>query len=203
MNPYLSGLEAWLNRSGYAGVFVAMLLGNVGIPAVGSAGTVLMLRFLVSPEWWIAALVAAAGETTGQFLLYSAGRFGAEALISPLTRNATARSRDCNRFEQFYSRYGGAAVLLCRFIPGVKSLSGLPAGIARMSITRFVVYTALGALISCFAIAAAVHIIGQCSPLFVGYTRQHAPLLLIVLTVGILFSVLLRRIVRACRRDRA
>jgi hypothetical protein len=65
MSELATAFEAWINRGGYAGVFLATVAGNLGVPALGTAVIVLMLPFLLSPEWWVAAAIATAGETTG------------------------------------------------------------------------------------------------------------------------------------------
>lgn len=200
-NMQTAAFQAWLNRAGYAGVFVAMLMGNLGVPALGSAAIVLMLPFLVSPEWWIAALIATAGETTGQFVQYGVARFGAASLLSRFERQAGPGTRHRSRFEEFYRRYGNEAVLICRFIPGVKALSGIPAGAARMPMAPFVLYTLLGASISCFCIAWVLHAVGGHSPLAAGYARRHG-LLLFVLLVSclLLFAVLKKAVGKKTRR---
>ena len=153
--------NAWLDQAGYLGVFVGTLIGNLGVPALGSAVMVLMLRYLVSPQWWIAASIATAGETTGQFALYCAARFGANTVLSRLSERARTNSAQLNRFERFYRRYGNAAVFVCRFVPGVKSMSGFPAGIARMPIAAFLIYSTLGTSVCWLAVCWSLHKVGD------------------------------------------
>lgn len=191
--------EQWVNRSGYTGVFVAMLAGNLGIPALGSAGMIFVLRFLVSPQWWIAAAVATAGETTGQFVQYSAARFGAAAALARFGLKAEQRER--NRFEEFYRRYGSAAVFMCRFVPGLKSVSGFPAGLARMPVAPFLSYTLLGASVCWLAISWALHSAGGRSPRFADAVRHYGPpIFLVLVMVGVLAAVL-RQALRRIRRE--
>jgi membrane protein DedA with SNARE-associated domain len=188
-----SGFVTCMRGTGYIGLFTAMLLANLGIPAVGSAALVLMLPFLISPEWCIAAAVSAAGESAGQFIQYCAARFGIRTLLDPFRRRAEAMQSHQSRFEMFYQRYGSAAVFVCRFIPGLKSFSSFPAGLARMPIAPFLTYTVLGASISLFALSWIVHAAGKRSPVVTGYAREHAALLFVVVIAGGMLVAWLKR----------
>ena len=190
------GFDAWLNQAGYIGVFLATLIGNLGIPALGSAVMVLMLRFLVSPDWWLAGAVATAGETAGQFLLYCAARFGAGALLSRATQRAQASTRQRNGFERFYRRYGNAAVLICRFVPGIKSMSGFPAGLARMPIPAFLIYSTLGTSLCWLVVCWSVHKIGGRSSAFTAHARHYGPLAFVLLIVALGLFALVRKTLR-------
>jgi membrane protein DedA with SNARE-associated domain len=194
VNSPLTNFEAWVDQAGYLGVFVVTLASNLGLPALGSAALVLLLRFLVSPQWWIAALVAVAGETVGQFAQYCAGRFGAGSILGPLARKLGSNPQNGNRFENFYRRYGSAAVFVCRFIPGVKSMSGFPAGLANMSVAPFLSYTFLGTTISCFALCWALHAAGGSTPVVARYIRQHATILFMLLLLVLIFSAVFKRV---------
>lgn len=56
-------------------------------------------------------------------------------------------SDDLAKAERWFERHGGTAVFLCRLIPGVRSLISIPAGIYRMQLVPFLLYTSAGAAI--------------------------------------------------------
>ena len=153
---------------------MATVAGNLGVPALGTAVMVLMLRFLMSPEWWLAAAVAAAGETTGQLAQYCMARFGARAIVDAFSQRYSAGAKHHGQFEAFYRKYGGVAVLLCRFIPGVKAFSGFPAGLAKMALAPFVSYTLVGSSVCWLVLSWVLHEAGGRSPTVSGFARQHA-----------------------------
>jgi len=199
MNDPVTAFEAWINQAGYAGVFLATVAGNLGVPALGTAVMVLMMRFLVSPEWWVAAAVATAGETTGQLAQYCMARFGARALVDGFSSRHSAGAKHHGRFEAFYRRYGSVAVLICRFIPGVKAFSGFPAGLAKMAMAPFVLYTLIGSSVCWLVVAWVLHQAGGRSPKVSGFARQHGGLIFVAV-LGLL--VVLVGVRRAWRRAR-
>jgi membrane protein DedA with SNARE-associated domain len=57
------------------------------------------------------------------------------------------KKRDLKKAEDWFIRHGNSTVFLCRFIPIVRSLISIPAGMARMKIGKFLFYTILGTAI--------------------------------------------------------
>jgi membrane protein DedA with SNARE-associated domain len=191
MSELVTAFEACIKRGGYVGVFLATVAGNLGVPALGTAVIVLMMPFLVSPEWWIAAAIATAGETTGQLAQYCVARFGARALVDRFSPRHSARAKHHDRFEAFYGRYGSVAVLICRFIPGVKAFSGFPAGLAKMALVPFFSYTLIGSSVCWLLVSWVLHEAGGQLPTVSSFARQHggrislAVLALLVVFVGV------------------
>jgi membrane protein DedA with SNARE-associated domain len=69
--------------------------------------------------------------------------------------------RDANRADVFFARYGDATIFATRLMPIVRTFISLPAGIARMNFMKFTIYTFLGSLPWCFALALAGYKLGQ------------------------------------------
>ena len=175
---------------------MATVAGNLGVPALGTAVMVLMLRFLMSPEWWLAAAVAAAGETTGQLAQYCMARFGARAIVDAFSQRYSAGAKHHGQLEAFYRKYGGVAVLLCRFIPGVKAFSGFPAGLAKMALAPFVSYTLVGSSVCWLVLSWVLHEAGGRSPTVSGFARQHGGRIFVVLLGLLLLLTGVRRVLR-------
>lgn len=201
MQSSLASFEEWVNQAGYAGVFVATMAGNLGLPALGSAVIVLMLRYLVTPEWWIAAMVAVAGETTGQLVQYGVARFGRGSIAASMHTGA-ANATQRNRFDEFYRRYGSPAVLLCRFIPGVKAFSGFPAGAARMPFEAFLGYTFLGTSICWLVLGAVLHSVSGRSMVASRYAREYAGIVFVLLIAFAIIVTAMRRLLRKMAASR-
>lgn len=93
-------------------------------------------------------LAGTAGSVLGQLPLYWLGRW---AGAGRLERWADRRGKwiglsgdDIRKSERWFDRHGGKAVLLCRFVPGIRSLISIPAGIAGMKLLPFLSYSAIG-----------------------------------------------------------
>ncbi|MBV8116757.1 MAG: DedA family protein [Candidatus Eremiobacteraeota bacterium] len=133
-----------------------MVLGNVGIP-VGTevvmpiAGALAGTGHLSSV--WLAAAVGTLGELVGGSVLYAVGYYGGRPFVARFGRYLKLSEAKLDRFHQFYERYGNVVVFVCRFVPVVRGVSGLPAGVSRMQKRWFLFYTALGSAIFCLGLA--------------------------------------------------
>lgn len=92
-----------------------------------------------------ALLWTTAGSVAGALLLYLLGALaGRDRVAGLLVRLPLVGAKDVHRAEAWFARHGDKAVLLGRFVPVVRSLVSLPAGVERMPVGRFVALTALG-----------------------------------------------------------
>ncbi len=147
---------------GYAGLFVVMFLGNIGTPvgtevvmptagALAAQGHFPTLGTL--PAWILVALVGTAGEICGATTLYSVGYYGGLPFVHRYGKYVGFKDRELGHVQRFYARFGHWAVFLARFVPFVRGVASLPAGLSRMSLLLFLLSTAVGSAIFCFGLA--------------------------------------------------
>jgi membrane protein DedA with SNARE-associated domain len=153
-----------VDHFGYPGLFIVMVLGNLGLPVgtevvVPVAGALAATGHLSS--WWLAALVATAGELVGSAILYAIGYYGGRPFVARWGKYVKLDENKLDRFHGFYERYGNVVVLICRFIPFVRGVAALPAGISRMQKRFFFLYTLIGSSIFCFGLAYLGHAFGR------------------------------------------
>lgn len=135
---------------GYLGVFALIALEDI-FPPVPSEIILPLAGYLVGRDRFIFPLVllaATAGSVTGALVLYALGRrVGEERLLrfaEHYGRYALVSRDEVEGAIKRFERHGRAAVFVGRLLPGVRSLISIPAGIERMSLGRFVVYTVAG-----------------------------------------------------------
>jgi membrane protein DedA with SNARE-associated domain len=96
----------------------------------------------------IITLAGMTGSVLGALPLYYAGKkLGEERVKRFADGNGgwlTVSRQDIERASRWFHTHGGIAVLLCRLIPGVRSLISVPAGIAGMNFLKFLTYTSIG-----------------------------------------------------------
>jgi membrane protein DedA with SNARE-associated domain len=149
----LTGLAGWvvdvIERLGPLGVGALIALENV-IPPIPSEIILPFAGFTASQgdlnlvAAWLAATI---GSVVGALVLYGVGALlGRERLELLSTQRwfILFSASDLARGEVFFARHGNKIVLLGRFIPLVRSIVSVPAGIERMPLARFVALTALG-----------------------------------------------------------
>jgi membrane protein DedA with SNARE-associated domain len=132
---------------GVVGVGLLVLLENL-FPPIPSEAVLPLAGFLSGQGRlpFVAVVVSAtAGSVLGALLLYGLGaRLGRDRLARALDRLPLTGPDDLARAEAWFERHGAGAVLVGRLVPVVRSLVSIPAGVERMPLPRFALYTALG-----------------------------------------------------------
>lgn len=186
-----------VHHAGYGGLFVAMTLANIGAP-VGSevilpaAGLAAQQGALSSV--WLAIVVAVAAELFGQSIGYAVGRFGGRPFVERYGKFVHFHHAEMEKVEGFFARYGRFAIFICRFVPVIRGIVGIPAGIAEMPLGAFYAYTFLGSLIFCGGLILAGHALGAHSHDVIAAVQKYALLIIaLVVLAAVLFFVLRSR----------
>lgn len=97
----------------------------------------------------IAVIIATTiGSVVGALALYGLSRwFGRDRTRAILVRIPLVSAHDIDRGEAWFNRHGGIAVFLCRMLPVLRSLISVPAGVEKMKVVSFTLYTLAGSLI--------------------------------------------------------
>jgi membrane protein DedA with SNARE-associated domain len=142
----------FIDHYGYFGLFIAIALGNFGVP-IGSelvlpaAGALTANGHLGT--LWLTIAVALLGELGGGSVGYAIGRFGGVPLIERYGKYVHFTHDRLVRLHGFFERWGTFAIFVCRFLPFIRGVSAIPAGIAEMNLLLFYLWTFLGSLIFC------------------------------------------------------
>lgn len=138
---------------GSLGVAALMLIENV-FPPIPSEVIMPFAGYLAaSGDFSFVSVVIAGtiGSAAGAFLWYWIGTLVSEArmrrVIARHGRWLTISEQDLDRSLAWFRRNGGKAVFLGRMVPGVRTLISVPAGMTRMPLLPFLLYTGLGSLI--------------------------------------------------------
>lgn len=161
---------------GYLGVAVAVALetivapipSEVILPMAGwkvsqSAADPSILEPLTHQPWNLVLTIAFAtiGSLVGALVGYAIGAWGGRPLLDRYGRYVGIGAEDLDRADEWFQRWGGWAVFLGRMVPLVRTFVSYPAGIARMPIAPFVVFSTLGSLIWNTALIVAGFIVGE------------------------------------------
>ncbi|MGH7864025.1 MAG: DedA family protein, partial [Candidatus Binataceae bacterium] len=113
-----------------------------------------------------------AGANGGRSLLL---RYGKWLLIAP---------REIEIADRFFARWGSLAVFLARLLPVVRTFIAFPAGVARMRLLPFSIYTLIGSYLWCLALAWAGMKLGENWNGLVPYFHQFHEVIAVVLIVA-------------------
>jgi membrane protein DedA with SNARE-associated domain len=169
-------LSSWITHvilaMGYGGIIVLMAIESACIPLPSEiimpfAGAVtvsaIAASFGASPlDLWLAALAGAIGCNLGSVVAYFVGaRLGRPFLERTRWVRFFVTPHELERVDGWFERRGAMMVFVARLLPVVRTFIALPAGIARMNQVRFHIYTFLGSLPWCLALAYAGAKLGE------------------------------------------
>jgi membrane protein DedA with SNARE-associated domain len=149
---------------GYGGVALLMLIEDIVLPipseVIMPAAGFLSIRFGLSI--WGVVLAGTAGSLIGGLPWYYMGKAISRGRLPAWIERHRARFQigDVGKAERWFYDHGGIAVLLARLLPGVRPLIGIPAGMARMPLSTFLSYSALGTVVWTGALAGAGRLVG-------------------------------------------
>jgi membrane protein DedA with SNARE-associated domain len=147
LDPLVRAATDVIDATGLAGVFGLMTLESACVP-VPSEAIMLFAGFNVSEgNLTLVGIVAAGvlGNLAGSLLAYAAGYYGR---IELLDRNRLIHipRRHLEWADRWFQRHGSSTVFFTRMLPVIRTFISLPAGVARMPLGRFVVFTIAGSL---------------------------------------------------------
>src|SRR6266568_5945359 len=146
---------ATISTLGYAGVVLLMAIESACIPLPSeiimpfSGYLVYTGRF----NLWLVSVAGAVGCVVGSLAVYWVGMYGGRPLIEKYGRYVLISRRDLDLADRWFARYGELIVFTSRLLPVIRTFIAFPAGVARMNLTRFVVYTFAGSLPWCLGLA--------------------------------------------------
>jgi membrane protein DedA with SNARE-associated domain len=147
LDPVVRAATDVIDATGLAGVFALMTLESACIP-IPSEAIMLFAGFNVSEgNLTLFGVVAAGvlGNLTGSLIAYAAGYYGRLELLDR-NRVIHISRRHLEWADRWFERHGSATVFFTRMLPIIRTFISLPAGVARMPLARFVVFTVAGSI---------------------------------------------------------
>jgi len=177
---------AVISHSGYPGIVALMAIESACIP-LPSEIIMPFAGYLVSAGrfklLWV-GVAGALGCNVGSIVAYAVGAWGGRPLAEKYGHYVFVTHHDLNLADHWFTRYGDGAVFLARLLPVVRTFIALPAGIARMNFVRFNVFTFLGSLPWCLALAYAGVKLGERWEILRQYFHRFDAVLVIVIVLG-------------------
>jgi membrane protein DedA with SNARE-associated domain len=203
MMEFFQSLADWyMNNMNYVTIMLLMALESTFVP--------LPSEIVIPPAAWKAAsgdlniflvvlfatLGALIGATINYFLAYWLGRPIVYAFAESKVGKMFMLSRHkIQHAEAYFDRHGKSSTFIGRLIPGIRHLISIPAGLARMDLKQFILFTVLGSTIWHVILAALSYFLYSQKELFTKYMHE---LSYIMLFAGICFVIFL--VVRYIRK---
>ena len=149
-------IDALYSRFGYVGVAIAMTIESAAIPLpselilpfAGWSVSRGLMEPLTGSTWtyWGAVIAGVVGNTAGSLLSYAVGAYGGRPLVERYGKYVLISAHDIELADRWFARYGEATVFFSRMLPIVRTFISVPAGVARMPLWRFTLFSILGAI---------------------------------------------------------
>lgn len=201
VESFIHWLVALVDQLGIAGIFVMTFLESTFMP-IPSEITMLPAGYLVQQGQMslVGVLVASVCGTIGgaYFNYWIAKHFG-RSLFLRYGKYFFMTPEKLEKLELFFARHGAISTFTGRLIPGVRHCISFPAGLARMDLKTFFIYTGLGGALWMSTLVGLGYYIGHNQELAVQYLPRIK--LGIVLFIAVLFTVYLVRNARRKKRS--
>lgn len=156
-------IVAVISALGYSGIVLLMAIESACIPLPSevimpfSGYLVYTGRF----NLWAVGVAGAIGCVLGSLVAYWVGMHGGRRLIERYGRYILISKHDLDLADRWFARYGEIIVFASRLLPVIRTFIAFPAGVARMNLSRFIIYTFAGSLPWCLGLAYVGQKLGE------------------------------------------
>ena len=202
LNDIVDSITSWISSAGPAGVFAATLLETV-FPPIPSEIIFPLIGFTAQSKGLGfgnaigMATIGALGSTVGAIMIYFISlKIGRPAILR-VGKYVLINESKLQRAELWFEKHGAVAVFAGRLAPGIREIISIPAGLGKMNIVKFILFTFVGSLIwsvsltivgyyfgeawskfakessEIFNIAALIIIVGVAAVIGFGYYKEH------------------------------
>lgn len=203
----MTGIEQWIldlirnayNTLQWPGVVALMAVESACIPFPSEiimplAGWMLIKEQALPVTYtMLAGVYGAIGNTVGSVIAYYAGMWAGRPLLNKYGRYILISQHDLDIADRWFSRSGIWTVFVSRLLPVIRTYISLPAGIARMNIIKFLVYTFTGSFIWSTGLAYGGYLMGEHWEQLRNAMRPFDPVI-IALIVGLIIFYVYRHV---------
>ena len=166
-------ISAFLSQYGLIAVFILMTLESACIPIPSEvvmpyAG---YLAFSSNLSLWSVVITGTIANVVGSLIAYYVGKLGGRPFIVRYGRYILLNPHHLKRAETWFEKHGQSTVFFARVLPALRTFISLPAGVAKMNLGSFVLFSLLGSLPWNFALALAGFELGKNWSAVEGYIK--------------------------------
>ncbi|MBZ0279377.1 MAG: DedA family protein [Anaerolineae bacterium] len=199
MGELISQIAAFLENLvltvGYPGIFAVLLVENIFTPIPSEPFLALagILSARGEMQFWAAWFVSTIGAVVGSLILYAVGHWGGEPLARTLIRRVGRyvgiTEPGLERGRELFNRYGAAFVFFGRWIPVSRPAVSVIAGMTRLSLPVFMLFTALSSALANVIWIGAGYVLGENWQTVISGISRFESALMVMGVVGLLMVV--------------
>lgn len=179
-----------MNKFGYFGVFFLIAIENI-FPPIPSEVILLFGGFMTtySKINILGVIIASTlGSLVGALILYYIGKILNKERLKKIVKGKIGKilrlkEKDIDKADEWFDTKGNKTVFFCRFVPILRSLISIPAGMSEMVMPKFLIYTTIGSAIWNSVLTIAGSIVGDKWETIVDIFDKYSHITLIVLII--------------------
>jgi membrane protein DedA with SNARE-associated domain len=182
---------ATISSLGYGGIVLLMAIESACIPLPSE---IIMpfsgyLVFKGEMTLWGIAVAGALGCVLGSLVAYYVGSYGGRPLIEKYGKYVLVSRRDLALADRWFERHGDVTIFIGRLLPVIRTFIAFPAGVARMNLWRFNLYTFAGSLIWCYGLGWVGMTLGEHWDTLGPYFHEFDAIIGVVLLIAVAWYV--------------
>lgn len=170
---------------GYLGIFIMMAIESSFVP-FPSEIVLVPAGYLASQGQMSVGMImlfALAGSMLGSFINYFLALTLGRAILEKYGKYFFIKESALIKMDQYFENHGAISTFTGRLIPGIRQLISIPAGLAHMNLSKFSLFTALGAGIWALILTLLGYFIGENQELINEYLKQ--------ITIGVFVTLII------------
>ncbi len=138
---------AFIKMTSYPGIFLLMVLESMVFPIPSEAVMPFAGFGIYDGQFTFTGVIIAStlGSLVGSLASYAMGFYGGKPFIKKFGKYLLLDTHDLEITERFFAKRGELTIFISRFIPVIRHMISIPAGLGKMNIWKFIIYTILGA----------------------------------------------------------
>ena len=186
-----------IEQFGYLGVFFLILVENV-FPPIPSEVILLFSGFFstyTNLSVFYMILASTIGSLLGAIVLYYIGKIFNKNRLKKIVRSKIGKilflkEKDIDKADEWFDKKGDKCVFFCRFVPIVRSLISVPAGMSEMPMLKFIVYTICGSMIWNTVLICAGYKLGDNWKYFLSILDKYKLLVIIIFIIVFIYVII-------------
>ncbi|WP_059171523.1 DedA family protein [Bacillus sp. FJAT-27445] len=139
MKEFIFSILTTLSELGYFGIAIGLMIEIIPSEIVLGYGGYMISQGTIN--FPLAVVAGTIGGTFAQLFLYWAGYYGGRPFLEKYGKYVFINRQQIDMSEQWFKKYGAGVIFSARFIPVVRHAISIPAGISKMPVTKFTLYT--------------------------------------------------------------
>ena len=196
MNNFITNI---MNKYGFFGILFLIAIENI-FPPIPSEVILTLGGFMTTLEnstltLFSVIISSTLGSILGAIILYFIGYILNKDRINKIINSKIGKilclkEQDINKSDNWFNKNGNLTVLYCRFIPIVRSLISIPAGMNKMNFTIFLIYTSIGSLIWNIVLVTLGSLVGSNYMLVAKVFSKYSKIILFLLIALLIYKII-------------